>query len=651
MKVSRNWLQTYFEKDIPSAEKLAELFTFHSFEVEGVETIGADSVIDVKVLPDRAHYALSHKGIADEVAVLTKVSPRNRYVEPVPHAVPEAPSISISDPEFCRRYVGRYVEVSPEQVTPPSPTWLKDSLEAIGQRSISLIVDLTNYVMFDIGQPMHAFDADKIKGGIVIRSAKEGEKITLLDGKEVTLSAIDSVIADDEGPLVVAGAKGGKRAEVTASTRRIMVESANFSPTAVRRTSTRHDIRTESSKRFENEITPELAIHGMNNFSALLAELLPGAKFGPVVDEYPAKPKQTIIALDPAYVSERLGVSVPEETMKDILTRMGIRVQAKVDSEGQGSPLWTLTIPFDRLDLKIKEDIVEEIGRIFGYEHIQGVLPPKAESRVPVLSMYYLVEKIRNILVEQGFSEVSLYTLVSEGEIETAKPLAKDKAFARRNLCSGIMACLEKNAFNAELLGLDAIKIFEIGHVFEKDAEKIRLALGVAQIKKVKGIKSDAILAAYLELLAEKLDTELVLQEDPIVKGAYAGCEIDLDELLVNFKPGSSYEELDFQPASPNKYKKFSLYPFIVRDIAVFVPEDVRPEQAWETIQKGIDDSQAAHLLVRHSLFDTFKKDGKVSYAFRMVFQSFEKTLTDEEVGSIMEKINAGMKGQGWEVR
>jgi phenylalanyl-tRNA synthetase beta chain len=331
--------------------------------------------------------------------------------------------------------------------------------------------------------------------------------------------------------------------------------------------------------------------------------------------------------------------------VKDILERMDIGI-----AEAEGGK-WLLTVPFTRLDLKISEDIVEEVGRIYGYGHIQGILPPVSKAKVPVLPAYYLSEMIKNMLVEQGFSEVSLYSLVAKGEVETAYPLARDKAFARANLTDGMMACVEKNAMNADLLGLEVIKVFEIGRVFGKDGESTMLSIGVGQVKKVKGEKVDNILINSWEMLNKELGNNL--KPKIIAKGTNAVCEINLDELLKSYKvPANAlYSDLHFGPASPNMYRKISPYPFIVRDIAVFVPENIEADNVWLAIEKGIANAGASGLLACHSLFDTFKKDGNVSYAFRMVFQSMDKTLTDDEAGKIMEKINIEMKGKGWEVR
>jgi phenylalanyl-tRNA synthetase beta chain len=658
MKVSRSWLKTFFEKDIPTSVELADLFTFHSFEVESVEKKGGHDVLDVKVLPDRAHYCLSHQGVAEEIHIVTgqpmktfrdlptlaKAAVSNPSVLPPKVKIEEPKKEDSKENPFCRHYMVRRIE---KVTVADSPDWLKNYLQDIGERPINNIVDATNLIMFDIGQPLHAFDADAIKGDISVRAAQKGEKIILLDGKEATLILGDYVIADDAGPLAIAGVKGGKRAQVTATTKNIIIESANFDPAAVRRTATRLNIRNESSKRFENEITPELAADGMTLVSALVRGLVPGSADGmsDIIDIYPMKPSQTVITLTRAYVNDRLGADVPEKTFNEILSRLGVTV---ADTGGK----LALTIPYHRLDLTIPEDIVEEIGRVYGYEKIKAALPPAPTKPISVLPSFYLSEKIKNILAGQSFSEVNLYTLVSKGLVETAHPLASDKAFARENLTDGLMTCLEKNVLNADLLGLDVIKIFEVGRVFTKGGEFSVLSMGVAQVKKIKNVKSEAILKSTIEVLGKELGSAISVPSI-ISNGIHSVCQINLDELTTSYKlsVGASYADLGFGPSVKISYKRFSAYPFIVRDIAVFTPEHIEAEEVWAAIRQGVEDADGSRLLARHALFDTFKKDAKISHAFRMIFQSMEKTLTDEEVGAIMEKIYVQVKLKKWEVR
>jgi phenylalanyl-tRNA synthetase beta chain len=653
MKISRNWLQTYFDKEIPDAQKLAEIFTFHAFEVEGVEKIDKngdreeDYVLDVKVLPDRAHYALSHRGIASEVAVNAGLISKDRYENAIPasfeQTVEEKIKVEVQNTDFCRRYIARLIKLG--NVPKESPVWLKNALNSIGQRSINPIVDATNYVMYDIGQPLHAFDADKVVGKIIVRNATPGEKITLLDGREIELTPEDSVIADEQGALVIAGAKGGKRAEIDENTKNIIIESANFHPTKVRKTSTKYDIRSDSSKRFENEITPELAIHGMHNISKLISEIIPNSSFGPIIDIYPNPAKQSSVNFETNFIRQKLGVEISDNEIKKILDDLGLICSSE-------SFAWQVTVPFERLDIATREDLVEEVGRIYGYDKIVGKLPPTpANKDASILPIFYVSELIKSTLIENGFSEVSLYALVDSGHHEVVKPLARDKAFARSELTKGMISCVERNSLNADLLGLQAIKVFEIGHIFSSDSEKTHLAIGANQIKKIKGYKVENILTETLQ----KLETVLGVKIDGKITADKTGntkvVEIDLDKVASAISGNFDPSKLSLGHASTNKYKKFSLYPFVVRDIAVFVPESVGSDSIWEIIASTLKYSDADKLLVRHSLFDTFKKDGRISYAFRLIFQSNEKTLTDVEVNAIMEQLNTAMKTEGWEVR
>jgi phenylalanyl-tRNA synthetase beta chain len=655
VKVSYARLQSYFEKPLPAPEKLAELFTFHSFEVEGVER----DVIDVKILPDRAHYCLSYDGIAEEVSLLTQQPIRKDRSSQVNQSqtlsvsIKSAPIVTIQDTNFCHRYMGRIAEgVSIAN----SPTWLSGTLVAVGERSINSIVDAGNITMLDTGQPLHIFDADKVVGAIVVRAAHQGEKILLLGGnandttekreagREITLSSEDFVIADDHGPLAIAGVKGGKRAEITPSTTRIIIESAHFDPVAIRRTSTRLNLRNESSKRFENEITSETTASAMDALSALIQVLCPNAKFGPIVDQYPVTPAQTIISIDPAYVSERLGINVPEKTMKDILSRMEIGIEIDTATK------WRLTIPFRRLDLTIPDDIVEEIGRMYGYEHVKGILPKIDKNHPPALLRgYYAVEKIKDILVEAGFSEVSLYSFAPTGEIEIAYPLTSEKAFFRENLAGGMRVCLKMNMMNAELLGEGMVRIFEIGVIVSGGAERLVLSLGVGMSKKTKGVTSTGLIEAAVTAVSDTLSMPKIMTE-----GMQSICEIDIQNLVDSMPAAKSArsEKYEHITSAPKKYAKISPYPFIVRDIAVFVPESISESRVWSEIEKGIASvPEALNLLARHAIFDTFKKDGKTSYAFRMVFQAPDRTLTDIEANAIMEKIYAHMSAQAWQVR
>lgn len=649
MKISTNWLQTYFKEKLPDAEKLAHLFTFRAFEVEETQKLANDVMIDLKVLPDRAHYALSHEGIARELAAIGGLTLKEKNLPEVPSS-PDLPlCVIVEEPKLCRRYIGRRVSgIEVEE----SPAWLRQRLDAIGQRSINSVVDATNFVMFDVGQPLHAFDADKVKGDIIVRKAVEGEKLELLpektalaDGtvvekeRAILLKGTELVICDEDGPLALAGVKGGMRASVTEHTKNLILEAANFDPVSVRKTSTQHNVRNDSSKRFENEISPELAAEAMAQLSSLLAELSPAAAFGVPDDQYPNPVEPWTVTVTADYVSGLLGAAVPKREIEDILRRMKCELSDRESAIVVRPPYW-------RLDLRIPQDIAEEVGRVRGYENVKAAPLPEAKP-APINPTFYWTEKIKDMLVSQGFSEVYSYSLTDRGAVEIMNPLASDKRFVRSNLSDGVAAALESNVRNADLLGLDQVKIFEIGKAFAKEGEKLVLALGIANVKGRAVTKADQALAATVMDLAKLLGAD----PDAMPKPKNGVFELEIGP---NIEKLPQPAEWDAEKARGSKvaYKPFSPYPFMVRDIAVFVPEGTKEGEPLAIIEKNAGD-----LLVRRQLFDVFEKkfpDGtaKTSYAFRMVFQSHERTLTDDEVNAIMKRIGDEMaKRPGWQVR
>ena len=658
MKISYNWLSTYFEEKLPKPADLAETINAHVFEIESIEKIGDDTVMDVKVMPDRAHYALCHQGIAREVRVITGLKMATSSVSfvamnPVAVTSSKKVAVKVDNRDLCSRYVARLIE---NVSITSSPRNLMDRLDAVGSRPISSIVDATNYVMLDIGQPLHAFDADKVIGGITVRKAKKGEKIELLpervlvesngDGtrnwveKEriLELSDSDLIIADDVGPIAIAGVKGGRRAEISTTTKNIILESANFDPVAIRRTSTRLNIRNDSSKRFENEIIPELAENAMNKVTSLILDMSPKALVSEVTDIWNRKTLVKNITVSSDFISSKLGSKITTVEIGEILKREECRVEIN------GSVL-SIAPSLDRLDPTIPEDFVDEIARIKGYENVQSVLPPDLKEVTLMDKSFYWSEMIKNILVGQGFSETLLYSLVPKGHYEIAYPLASDKAALRESIVPRMKEILITNALNADLLSLDVIKVFEIGRVFPKTGEKTVLCMGVKNVKKSK-IKEVDIIRDIISNIENVTGAKIAVDiKENII-------EIDLDVFFAKISATGSVNDLDikFLPKD-KKYQPFSLYPFIVRDIAVFVTGVESADQVWSVIEKGIEAVGASKLLVRSSLFDTFKKDGKTSYAFRMVFQSFDRTLTDEEASKIMDKVYVEIKKNKWEVR
>ena len=637
MLISYKWLQTYFDKELPSPEKLALLFTTHVFEVEAMEEKNGDHIFDVKILPDRAHYLLSHFGVALEVSAICslpiKLSDRKeiKITEEI-----GAPVVRVKNPKLCRRYMMRRVEnISLKN----PPDWLQTRLSAIGQRSINSLVDLANYVMFDIGQPTHIFDADKVSGEIIVRMAEEGEKTTLLTGEEVSLKAQDLVIADNSGILGIAGVKGGKRAEVTKETKNIIIESANFDPVSIRHTSTRLNLRTDASKRFENEITPVRAEKGINEICRLISEIHSEARFGKVGDYYPALVSHWEIDFSVSQLSVILGVPLKEDEVLGMLESIGVKIEKTREGKFRAIP------PFDRLDLKIGEDLADEIGRLKGYDVLDSVLPPNLENNVKLDKEFFVTEKIKNFLTEKGYSETLLYTLVPKGEWKIIHPLSSDKSALRENLCGKLEEALALNLRNSDLLELDRVKIFEVGHIFSSSGEDCHLALAVSSGRKNEE-KAEEIIKKDFESLANylKVSFSLNITTNPMSSIA----EASLKEIIEESGEVINIGELNLASLSrEKKYIPFSVYPYITRDIALFVPKDTDKEEVMKVIKEN-----AGNLLARARLFDVYAKEGRTSLAYRLVFQSMERTLTDNEINESMKNLYSALSSKnGWEAR
>lgn len=617
MKISYNWLKQYIP-EAPLPEKLSDVFISSLCEVESMETVGDDIVFDLKILPDRAHDLLSHLGVAHELASLLDIN----FIDPIlKYKIPEShPTKLIKEikSDKCRRYMGRVIR---NVKVGPSPEWVVKYLESMGQRSINNIVDATNIVMFDCGQPAHVFDLSKIKDlKLQVRNAKNGEKIVLLGGGEKIMNESMMVISDDHGnALDIAGIKGGTYAELSNDTVDIILECANFDPTSVRKTAQALNIFTDARKRFENDLSPELAEYGIKELSALIYEMCPNAIFEDIVDVYPKKQEIRKLSFSTEKISKILGLNVSNDEIKDILKRYNF---AYVENNGK----FEMVVPPMRLDLVIEEDMAEEVGRILGYDKVIGQIP-KINFQPKQNETYLKILFARNKLLNDGYSEVINSTFCNTGEVSVLAS-ASDKNFLRINLTDGLKESLKLNQLNAPLLGVDKIKIFEIGTVFKKSDPSSAQGFGGTM---------EEMHVAYGD---KKEIKEMSLDE------------FAREKVLPLGSPRQDLEERTKQNFFVPAFHMWSLFPFIARDIAVWVPEEVKSEEVAEIIKEN-----AGEMVVRGpELFDEFKKENKISYAFRLVFQSYEKTLTDSEVNDVMTKITNKIKdqktnGTGWEVR
>lgn len=645
MLVSYEWLQSYFDDQLPEPEKLAEMLTFHAFEIEEVRQAGNDAVIDIDVLPNRSSDCLSHRGIAREIATLFDLKLKD---DPLKRAITSTPDSNLLDVEIqTKDLVNRFsaavingVEVG------ESPEWMKQRLEAIGQKSINNIVDATNYVMFDIGQPLHAFDRDKLAekdGGYVIsvRTARKGESMTDLTGAEHEFSEQDLLIVDggSDTPIGIAGVKGGKSPEVDENTTNLVIEAANFNYVSVRKTSQALKLWTDASVRFQNEPSPELTFHALREVVALIGGELEG-----FVDYYPKQNARKPVSVTVSEINSLLGTSISDSEVESIFNRFDFKYQKDGET-------FTVTSPFERTDLGIKEDLIEEVGRVYGYEKLSSEPLPELGESPKVNKAFYYTEKVRKLLVEQGFSEVYTYSLQPRGEVELANALAADKPFMRNNLGQELTYTILKNEKNAPLLGLEDVRVFEIGTVFSKQEEYTALAFGIGTLgdkKRDVNSETEFVINALSEELGVQLNNRFLKTGEIVGREKSVGVwEMNFTELFEKLPEPTSYDvSYGLDGTNEIKYQPFSQYPFVLRDIALWCRSGTTSEEVLGEIKK-----HAGELLVNSRQFDEFEKDGKVSYAFHLVFQSKEKTLTDEEVNSIVKKVEAALGGRGWEVR
>jgi len=640
MKVSYNWLQTYFDASLPEPKKLAELLTFHAFEIEEVVVKSGDTMIDVDVLANRGSDCLCHRGIAREVATITNTSLKyDPLSEPVALKEFSEVAVHIEAKDVVNRFSLAYVT---GVKIGPSPAWLKEYLEVIGQKSINNVVDATNYVMFNLGQPLHAFDADKVSGGtktIGVRLARKGEKITTLTNDEYELSDSNLLIVDggNDTPLGIAGIKGGKVAEVDADTTNIILEAANFNYVSVRKTSQHLKLQTDASVRFQNQPSRELTVFALRDVVALLLDIAGGVYQGGA-EWYPnpQETKQVSVAL--TSINTTLGTQLATTEVEAIVKRFGWQYELTDDT-------LKVTPPFERKDLTIEEDVIEEIGRIAGYTKLASK-QLEQESFVPTINKsFFYANKIRRLLTGIGFSEVMTYALQDHGVVELENALASDKDHLRDTLLKGVQSTLGRNSYQAPLLGLSKIQLFEIGTVWKglcedgRAKEVMMLGIGVIFPKKIKGDTPDEIVQEAIRVLESELNVTIG------TKVAEGMVEISLDKLIEKLPEPTEYEE-SFAVDTNVRYQPISPYPFVLRDIAVWVPETLSADDVLALIQ-----TKGGELLVRSDLFDEFSKEGRSSYAFHLVFQSHEKTLSDTEVNEIMHIIEESLKEKGGEVR
>jgi len=642
---------------LPQPEKLAEILTMHSFENESIEKKKNDWILNIDVLPDRGGDCFSHLGVARECAAILnlKMTCPSVKLKEGKAKIRDFLKVEVRD-KNCRRYSARMIT---NVKIGPSPKWVENKLINCGLNPINNVVDAANFVMLELGQPLHAFDYDKIEGKkIVVRKARPNENIVLLNDNECILDKKIMVIADERKALAIAGIKGGKAAEISDETRTVVLESASFDPKTIGQTARKLNLRTDASARFEHNLDPNLTESALDRLSQLIVEWAKGEVVSGMIDVYEEKTKPGKIKLELSLLNKVLGVVVSQSETIGILNRLGIKILSKTNKAV------LLEIPTFRQDLLIPENIIEEVGRIYGYEKISSILPCIKEYPAERNNLDFFINKSKDVLKELGFIEVYNYSFLGDKEKEKYKlkaeeiknPVSSFAKYLRPSLIPLLVKNIEEN-----LKWFEGVKIFELGKVFwgqdRKISEKMMLSGGISSKKE----KSFLRLKGEVIFLLEQLGIKKIVFE----KGAKDSIFSDsLDVLINGEKAGRMGQtafnvfcfELDFDvlmkhAGEEKEYEKISYHPPATRDISGTVNENVSIEDLKERIRQG-----GRGLIKGLEIFDVYQGPGigkgKKSVSFHIIFQSEEKTLDAETIDKTQKEIIKILSEQlGWEER
>ncbi len=637
------------------------------------EALGLDDVVlDLDATPNRADL-LSVAGVAREVGVITQTPVIKVQIEPTPVDIDDVLPVTISADDLCQRYAGRIIRNVDTQAK--TPHWIKEKLRRLGVRSLGPVVDVTNFVMLALGQPMHGFDLDKLEGGINVRRAEDGEKLRLLDGKEITLRSDTLVIADHKKALALAGIMGGEDSSVTDSTKNIYLESAFFVPEKIMGKARSYGLHTDSSHRFERGVSPDLQLMALERATQLILEIC-GGQVAPVSDTIT---HDDLLKRDPIHYERRrtrrhLGIEVEDARIEDIMTRLGCKVE-KVDDG------WMITPPIFRFDLATPEDVVEEIARIYGYDNIPAVLRPMQPLITLKPENQVREDVLQNLLIARGYQEAITYSFVppeiesllnpGTEQIRLANPISEELSIMRGTLWSGLIPALDRNVKRQQ----HRVRLFETGLTFVKTGNGLP-----EQRKKLAGVVTGSLYEEQwsgdsrpVDFYDLKGDVEAILAEASAQRFEFVRTEhaalhpgqsakilcdgkevglcgalhpalekkLDLDQPVFVF-------ELDLDLIANKKlpvYRKISPLPSIRRDLALLLDQDVDYARVSDTLEKL--SKAVIPEFTDFMIFDVYSGEnldsGQKSLALGLIFQDFSRTLEEQEINGYVEKIMASL--------
>ena len=624
-----------------------------------------DEILEVDLTPNRAD-CLSVAGIARELGALTGKEVNELEVSEHPPEISDSIAVTVKAEDACPRYIGRLIADIDMQAE--TPLWMSEKLRRCGLRSINPVVDVTNYVMLELGQPMHAFDAEKIAGGIVVRMAKAGERLTLLDEKEVTLDAETLVIADKQKPLALAGIMGGLDSAVTENTKTIVLESAFFRPENIAGKARMYGLHTDSSHRFERGVDFELQCKAIARASELIQSIA-GGRAGAIVEKVADEklPALPVIRFRPAQISRHLGISMEQAQAQQILTDLGCLVDATHDA-------WQVIPPSYRFDLRLEVDLIEELARVYGYDRIAA--KPRAWApvieKVPETRNPFSV--IKNRLVCLGYQEVITYSFIdtlteelvnpSFAPLPLANPISSELSVMRTTLWGGMLQTLAYNLRRQQ----ERVRIFETGLVFLQQENGLvqaprlgGLICGQAMEEQWAGEKREVDFFDVKGDVESLLDLSKAGRKIEWQKGEHSALhpgqsatlfldgkavghvgalhpqiqkKLDLDLQPFLFEMDLSILEERELPA----YQPLSRYPAVRRDLALLVSEDV----SYADIQKSLTSLNNKMITASH-IFDVYQGEGVASglksIALGLILQDFSRTLEEQDVESVVTEV------------
>jgi phenylalanyl-tRNA synthetase beta chain len=659
MKISLSWLKEFV--DIPvDDQELGKKITSIGLAVESVEPHGNDTIFELDVTTNRPD-CLNHLGVAREVGAIlgTPIRRLPFSLRESKQKTADAITVSIADPDLCGRYCGRFI--SGVKIA-PSPDWLKQRLENVGVRSINNVADITNYVLMELGQPLHAFDADTLHGRqIIVRRAEIGERIRTLDGVERTLNPSNLVIADAQRAVAMAGIMGGAETEISQQTTNVFLESAYFAPQSIRKTARSLGVNTEASYRFERGADVQMAQAACDRAAAMIQELAGGEIHHGLIDVYPGRMGPVRVRLRRDRIERFLGAAVEDSVVDGIFQRL----EFKSTKSPEG---WNVEVPSFRVDVSVEQDLLEEIARLYGYDRFPGTLP-SWRGYGSYLPNEPEERRLRDLLSNSGYSEITTYSFSDEeterrfrpniDPVKFQNPMTEDATILRTSLVPGILKSLHWNLNR----GIHDLQFFELSKLYSKSGENRALILAACGALRAHTVHESSREFGFFDL---KGDIESILEGF----GAHAElAELNTEGIPPYYHPGRCGrfgdlavfgeihpEELEalkirhrvvlaeihvealMARTSRHSVQAIPRFPAIRRDFSFILDKGTQ----YAVVQRMIADIGIPEL-TRIEPFDRMEigqfADSKYSLSLSVVYQSTDRTLTDTEVEGFDRRI------------